>query len=381
MGSAACRALARRGVSVVGVEQFRVGHDRGSSHGETRIIRLAYFEHPDYVPLLRSSYEGWRSLEKEMDQSVLHETGLLFAGPAGSSVLAGIRESASRHDLRFDAMDGREASRRFSAFRFPDEYEAVYEAEAGYLEPERCVRLMAESARRNGATILEETSVQELRPDVGSFVVRTSAGTLRAPRVVVTVGAWAPERLAEWSPGVPGDEGEVASPGAEDRGEGAFPIRAVRKSLAWHEAPTGHRGEDGFPCFFIDDGAGWFYGFPAVDAKGVKVGNHAGGEVVGSPDSAEREVPESERAEIGSFLGRFLPRVAPVSNREAVCFYTMSPDEHFLIDRHPDLPGVVVAAGFSGHGFKFAPLVGDVLADLALDGRTRHPVGFLKWGR
>jgi len=360
MGSATCYELARRGADVVGVERFEPGHDRGSSHGDTRIIRLAYFEHPDYVPLLRRAYACWRELGERVGEELIHRTGLLFCGGADSSVLRAIRRSASEHDLPFEDPTPAEARDRFPAFRIPDDRSLVFEADAGYLEVEHCVRALAAAAAEEGARIRTGERVLEWSAGGGGVEVRTDRGRIRARMLVITAGAWAGGLLA----------GRKGPPP---------PLRVLRKVIFWHRCGTEHRVESGFPCFFFDHPLGWFYGFPAVDGSGLKVGNHSGGEEIADPDALRRDVAPGEGTDVVRFLADTLPGVATAAERSSVCMYTMTPDENFLIDRHPHFDDVIVAAGFSGHGFKLAPVVGEVVADLALSGSTRHPVGFLKW--
>ena len=362
MGTAACYELARRGVSVIGIERFAIGHDRGSSHGETRIIRTAYFEHPDYVPLLRSSFEAWAALGDRIGETLVHANGLLLGGPSDSPILAGVRRAAEEHDLAFEHLDASAVHERFPVFRMPGDHEAIFEPGGGYLEVEHCVQTYARVAREEGARIMEGEVALRLSAVGDGAELETDRGRYRAGRAIVTAGAWSAGLFPDLFDGTRGPR-----------------LQVLRKTLYWHAAPSDHRPEDGMPCFFFDTPQGCFYGFPAVGPSGVKAGNHSGGDPIEDPTGVRREVGEDEGADVGAFVSDYLPRVKPERTRAAVCMYTMTPDEHFVLDRHPEHPAIVVAAGFSGHGFKFAPVMGEILADLALEGHTGHPIGFLKW--
>ncbi len=365
IGSAVVEALARRGLSVLGIERFTIGHDRGSSHGDSRIIRLAYFEHPDYVPLLRAAFDAWDDVERRTGERLVHRTGIVHAGAPDSPVLAGVRESAAEHDLAIENWSAAQCRERFPALQPGDELEIVYEERAGFVEVERATRLFASRAIEAGARILEGETVRRWSAEGGGVRVETDRTNAIADTLVFTPGPWAAELLPELF-----------------GGGGRMPLEVRRKVVSWHLAPDDHRLEAGrLPCFFFDVPGGWFYGFPALDAKGVKVGNHAGGDVVSSPSTADREVRDSELEGRIGFLRSTLPRVETRAGATSVCFYTMTPDEHFAIDRHPEHERVLVAAGFSGHGYKFAPILGEIVADHVVLGRTDHPVGFLKLDR
>jgi sarcosine oxidase len=363
MGAAALMHLAARGARVCGLDRFPPGHDRGSSHGQTRLIRLAYFEHPDYVPLLRRAYELWRELEIVSGRPLLVESGLLMAGPPRGEVLAGAVASATIHSLPIERMTSREAMGRWPGIRLPEEWAAVHEAQAGYLFVEDCVRAHAAEAVRLGARIEINAAVRGWRsvgPDGsgGHVVVETDRGNYAADRLVVTAGAWAANLL------------QVPS----------LRLQVLRKSLFWYESESAVRGNHptgNLPCFAFDAPAGFFYGFPAVDARGVKIAEHTGGTPCDDPLAVDRCIDARERERVEAVLATHLPTVSRHLTDHAVCLYTMSPDGHFVVGHHPEHARVAIAAGFSGHGFKFASVMGEVLADLALDGKTAHPIGFL----
>ena len=357
IGTAAAAHLARRGASVLALDRFPPGHARGSSHGQTRLIRLAYFEHPDYVPLLRRARDLWRALEHDSGASLLTECGLLSSGPADGSVIAGTLRSAREHGLAVERMPAHDAMRRWPAFAIPDEWESVFEAEAGHLAVEACVRAHAGVAVRHGAVIEADHEIRGWRIEGDSVVVETSRETVTANRLVLCPGPWAADLLQ-----LP-----------------AIPFTVLRKSLFWYPPSAGLSAADAaaLPAFAFDTPRGFFYGFPALDARGLKLAEHTGGRVVADPLHVDRAIDATEQATIEGWLTDHLPGVGRERTAHEVCLYTMSPDHHFVVGLHPAHPQVAVAAGFSGHGFKFASVMGEVLADLTLTGTTPLPVGFL----
>lgn len=349
MGSAACWALARRGVKVLGIEQHTLGHALGSSHGDSRLIRQAYFEHPDYVPLLKSAYGLWEEIEAESGEKLFTKNGLVLFGPPDCMTVSGARESARLHGIPIELADPRD----FPAFSASPGDVALYEPGAGWLAVEACVRTMAGLARKRGAEIREHARVESWREVGGGVEVKAAGETFTAKRLVVTAGAWSAEQL----------------PGMRRK------IDVRRVPVAWFNA-KGQVPED-LPCFGFEGPAGFFYGFPPHGPRGIKVGFHTPGSPVADPALLDRALHPADAAPLEAFVRRHLPFADPLVAAHSVCMYAMSPDEHFIIDRSG--AAVTYAAGFSGHGFKFASVIGDLLADLALDGATRHPAGFLKY--
>ncbi len=361
VGSAALYHLARRGVRALGIDRFAPGHDRGSSHGETRIIRLAYFEHADYVPLLRRAYELWEELAGRCGQRLYHETGLLEVGPPDGVVVPGVLASARRHSLGVESLDPSEAERRFPGFRIPGGMAAVFERRAGYLRVEDCVRAHAEAAVRLGARLATGETVLRWCADGAGVAVETDRGTHRAARLIVAAGAWSGGLLAELG----------------------VRLEVRRKTLLWYRtAASQPREENGGPGFFYETPGGLFYGFPEIGGGELKVAEHSGGESVADPLGVDRSLCPSDRRPVEAFLRRYVPGVASGDClRHAVCLYTMSRDEHFIVDRHPGHPQVAFAAGLSGHGFKFTSVLGEILAGVALEGASGLPIGFLSCER
>jgi sarcosine oxidase len=362
IGAAAAFHLARRGAAVLVLDRFPIAHALGSSHGQTRLIRLAYFEHPDYVPLLRRGYELWRQLEQATGRRLLVENGLLMAGPPDGEVIAGSIRSAEVHGLAVERLSPTEAMRRFPTFRLPDEWSAVYEPRGGHLFVEECVRAHADEAIRAGARFDVGVTVTGWRSEGRDAVVETDRGDFRTGRLVLAPGAWAAGLLR--LPGVP--------------------LAVLRKSLFWYRPrpeAAEHFTPNKLPCFAFDTAEGFFYGFPAIDGRGVKVAEHTGGRNVSDPLAIDRGIDDAERWSVEQAIASRIPSLGRDLADHAACLYTMSPDRHFILGVHPNHDGIVIAAGFSGHGFKFAPVIGEAIADLALEGRTVHPIGFLSPAR
>jgi len=358
IGSAAAFHLASRGVRVLGLDRFPISHDRGSSHGQTRLIRLAYFEHPDYVPLLRRSYDLWRALEARTGRRLLVESGLLMAGPADGAVIAGALRSAELHDLAVERLTARDACARWPVFTLPEAWTAVHERQAGYLFVEDCVAAHARAAETAGATLETGAHVRGWRFDGRGVVVSTDREQIAADRLVLAPGPWA--------------AGLLHLPGVG--------LTVLRKSLFWYRPAPARRPafEPGvFPCFAFDAPTGFFYGFPTLDDRGVKIAEHSGGDAVGDPLAVNRDVDDGEQRRVEAITTAHLPTLGTNRADHAVCLYTMSPDHHFVVGLHPECDRVALAAGFSGHGFKFASVMGEALADLATAGTTPLPIGFL----
>jgi len=328
MGSAAAWQLARRGLRVLGLEQFTPAHDRGSSHGLTRVIRQAYFEHPDYVPLVLRAYELWAELERDCGRELLRKTGAFMIGRPDGAIVRGSLESALRHGLRHRMHSAAELRARFPFLLVRDDEVALEEYDAGVLLAEEAVLAMQDLARRRGA---------ELR-----FGVRARP---EGGKTVIAAGAWTPELVP------------------------ALPLQVERQVLYWFD-PVSDR--DRIPLFIWDRDGRPFYSIPDVRDHGVKVAFHHGGEI-SSPEGIHREVAASEVEDMRRRLMETVPPLNGALRKSAVCMYTNTPDEHFAIGS--PAPGLIVASPCSGHGFKFAPVVGEIVADLAVSGSTRHPIG------
>lgn len=364
MGSATLYHLALRGVRACAIERFAPGHDRGSSHGDTRIIRKAYLEHPNYVPLLERAYELWDRLADESQKDLLVRCGLLAMGHPDSRVMRGQAACYAACDLPHEVLDEAELHRRYPALGLGEGWQAYLDPLGGFLRVEECVRAHARWAQLRGAALYAGEVMHRWWPDGDGVRIETDQRTLRADRMVLTAGAWAAPQLRELG---------VAA-------------RVVRKVLLWY----GGEGCDAYalgslPCFLVgqDGSADTFYGFPALDHRGVKIAEHNVfmDDEVADPLHLNRMLEDRDEEPVRRFAAQFFPRLSARRTHYVTCMYTMTPDEHFVVDVHPEHPQVVLAAGFSGHGFKFASVMGEILADLAVDGATSQPIDFLRLER
>lgn len=354
VGSSALYHLASRGLRVVGVDRFTPPHPWGSSHGDTRVIRQAYFEHPDYTPLVQAAYPLWAELEGRVGERLYEEVGVLQVGPSEGYLIKGVLRSALEHRLEVDQLSADEIERTWPALRVAEGSVGVFERRAGFLRVERCVSAYLNEARRYGAELRSPVTVHAWKAGTPN-VVETTDGVMEADRLVVAAGPWAGPLLR--------------MPSLSVRRKSMFWFRGRQESAASLQE---------LPCYFFQTGDDFFYGFRRLDPRGVKVAEHSGGQAVADPLTVDRAVNAVDQRRIVSFVEKHLPGVDPTPIEHAVCLYTMSPDENFIVDSLPGHPEVVFAAGLSGHGFKFASVLGKALADLAIDGRTDLPIGFLR---
>jgi len=363
MGSAAARCLAQRGKRVLGIDQFTPPHDEGSSHGGSRIIRQAYFESPDYIPLVLRAYELWNQLERETGKQLVHTTGGLVLGSRSGELVARTIAAATEHNIPFDLLDPADLAHRFPAFAPQSGDIGVFEHRAGYLIPEDCVRAQLDAASSAGARLHVNEKVLSWSAEAGQVEVRTSLAAYTGRHLVITAGPWA---------------SEVLHP--------AFPLRVTRQVTAWIQPRVGIDLflPPRFPIFIAEDGGGGYatYGFPAIDGPsgGIKVAIH-GSQIECAPESVDRSIQDSDVRQIIDQVKLRIPSIEGELVRAKTCLYTMTPDEHFIIGSHPQVPSCTVACGFSGHGFKFAPVVGEILADLSATGSTRHSLALFSPNR
>lgn len=361
IGSAALYHLALRGLRVLGLDRFPPGHDRGSSHGQTRVIRKAYFEHPGYVPLMQRAYELWSSLDAVSSTPLFHPCGLLEVGPPDGLLIRGVREAARRFALPLEELTPQQVEARFPGFRIPDGSASVYEPQGGYLMVEDCVRRFVNLAAQHSAELAVGNPVQSWQSDGKQVIVHCGDQVYRARRLVVASGAWAGQLLADLN----------------------IEFRLLRKHLHWYRthAASDYLPTAGSPVFFYHTPDGYYYGFPSLDGRSLKVAEHSGGSSMSDPLNPDQSVDIEERRRVENFLQRHLSRVHLDVVHHSVCMYTMTADEHFVVDRHPRYDNVCFAAGLSGHGFKFASVLGEILADLAEHGTTPLPIDFLSTKR
>lgn len=363
MGAATAWAAARRGAVVLALERHAPPHERGEHHGEARMFRTAYSEHADYVPLMRRALKLWGQIRSSTGIDLLHVTGAIYLGRPDGPLVAGALEAARRHGLEHEILGPHDAAVRWPQFRVPDGFACVHESSAGVLRPEACVRAMARLARDAGASIGTNEEVRSFC--AGSLVeVTTDRARYRGRSLVIAAGPWTQRVLASAEAG------------------GLPPLKVTRQALGWMspDDPSGY-ALGRLPCWAFEDADGsLLYGFPILPGgEGMRVARHRKGPPV-DPDAIDRTPTPDDTADFEEGVRRVLPGSGRVA-RTGVCMYTSSPDDHFIIDRLPGCSNVLVACGFSGHGFKFAPAIGEALADLALAGRTDLPVGFLSLER
>ena len=363
MGSAACWQLAQRGRRVLGLERFDIPHAMGSSHGVSRIIRLPYHEHPAYVPLLQRAYELWDAIERASGTALLVTTGSVDAGPEDGPLFQGALASARLHDLPHEVLTGREVNERFGGYRLPAATRAVFQPRGGLIASERAIVAHVLAAQAAGAEIRARERVLgwEAHPSGEGVVVQTDKGRYEAARLVLTAGAW--------------------------MGELAAPLRSLaipeRQVLAWLQPlrPTLFTPER-FPVFNLELEEGRYYGLPIYEVPGFKFGRYHHRNETAAADQMRREVDAEDERLLRQFAERYFPDGAGPTLALRACLFTNTPDEHFVLDRHPEHLQVVLASPCSGHGYKFCSVVGEILADLATgDGQTRHDIRFLRLDR
>jgi sarcosine oxidase len=361
IGSAIAAHCAARGASVIGLEQFGPAHNLGSSHGKSRMIRQAYFEDPSYVPLVLRSYELWRTLEKQTGENLLQITGVLSIGDEKSAIISGTQRAAAQHGLALEKWSRKELQARYRGLRtLPDEI-ALFEPDGGVLDPERSVSAHLKAAKSAGADLRFETAVRSWETTDGGATVHLSGGTtVSAKKLILSLGPWFKEALEELG---------VA-------------LRVQRNVQVWFSPATNSYAAPHFPAFLVER-AGLpapLYGFPDFGA-GVKAAFHGFGDLT-TAGELEREIEITrDVAPVARAMDDWMPGAAETLREAAACMYSLTPDSDFVIDRHSNHPNVVLCGGFSGHGFKFAPVIGEIAADLALDGGSRHQIDFLSLKR
>jgi monomeric sarcosine oxidase len=351
MGSAAAYHLALRGQRVLAIEQFKVVHDLGSHTGYTRIIRHAYFESPVYVPLVLRSDKLWQQLEKDSGKEMLIRTGGIDMGPEHGILFAGAMKACIEHHLPYEHLNSSEAAKRWPQFQIPDDWHICFDPMAGFLIVENCIRTHLDLAQENGATLHENESVNSIRFMNDSVQVETSKAKYDAGSVVVCGGAWNVRLLSELQ----------------------LPLKVQRQAVGWFRSQNQSSFDRSrFPVFLAETPKGIFYGFPLHDHPAFKIARHGGGVYFNDPSDVPREFDENDATQLRDFLTHYMHDVSNELLEGKICLYTMTPDEHFIIDAHPEFSHCFLAAGFSGHGFKFAPAVGEILADFCMTGTTKH---------
>jgi sarcosine oxidase len=347
-GSAAIHALASREARVVGFDRFAPGHDRGSSHGETRVIRRGYFEHPSYVPLVERAYARWHEIEVQAKRQLLHVTGIIEVGPPEGVLMRGTLAAMAAHNVPHVELSAAEMMHRFPALRIPQDYIGAFQADGGYLETEPSLEALAALARARGADIRRGETIRAIEPTTRGVRVVTDHGAVEANTAIVSLGPWLKALMPDL----------------------AAPLRVTRQVLAWFSPRDPDAvGSGKLPVFLMESRHGIHYGFPLRNS-GLKVAKHHHADEAVDPETYDRTVSAADEAMIRAALAEHLPAVNGPLLQSKTCLYTRTPDDDFIIDRLPAAPQIIIASPCSGHGFKFAPAVGDILADLALAGTT-----------
>jgi sarcosine oxidase len=360
MGSATAWQLAKRGQKVLGLEQFDIPHASGSSHGINRIIRLAYYEDPRYVPLLKRAYELWRELETECGEHLLHITGSIDASEPDGIVFTGALESCRLHDLSHEVLTSAELSKRFPGYRLPDDYLALYQEEGGFLLSERCIVQHAEEAMKHGAEIHGREEVLEWTSSENGVSVRTTRDIYQTDKLIFTAGAWMGRLVDDLAP----------------------LLQPERQVLAWLQPlePSLFTPET-FPVFNLTVPEGRYYGFPVYGNPGFKIGRYHHLDESIDPSQPLRAPNQADEEILRAYVSRYAPAANGPTLALRTCIFTNSPDEHFIIDTLHEDQRVIVASPCSGHGYKFCSVIGEILADLAIDGSTQHDISLFRLDR
>ena len=369
MGVATCYRLAERGFRVLGLEQFEIPHTLGSHAGQSRIIRKEYFEHPDYVPLLQRAYRNWQQLEVQTGEQVYFRTGLLYHGPSHHSVMKGVKEAASLHNIDLNELTHKQASGRYNQFTIPENFKTLYEPDAGFIRPEKAIALYKDEAIKKGADIHVKEPVLKWQKEKGEIKVVTGKDVYYTKKLVITAGAWAGKMISQLK----------------------NKLKITRQVIVWVKPQNEEIFRASrFPCWLIADDKrpGALYGFPFLDKQrfgepeGLKFAWHNAADET-DPDNVNREISKDELRQLINDVSEYIPAIADAEIvATKTCLYVNSPDENFIIDHLPGYDGdVTIACGFSGHGFKFVSVVGEILADLASEGKTELPIDFLRLKR
>jgi sarcosine oxidase len=358
MGSAALNAATCRGQRVIGFDRFKPGHSRSSSFGESRVIRLAYFEDPSYVPLLRGAYRAWRKLEAVTGEKILATTGIVEAGYPGAALVEGSIRSAREHDLPHELLTPRQVNDRFPAFNWPADWACVFQPDGGVLFPEKAIGSFVAAAQGLGATVRLNTPVLAVQPAGDGVKIKLEdGGVVDAGSAIVAPGPWIRDLVPELG----------------------SRLKLTRQPLLWfHPMDDALTRPDRMPVFFLQSHDHLTYGLPNVCGSGVKAASHLSGGELQSADAPRADASDEEKAALRAILQRYVPAAAGEVHRTSLCVYTRSPDEHFVIGPHPEAPQIVLASPCSGHGFKFASIIGEILAELAIDRRTDWPIDLFR---
>jgi N-methyl-L-tryptophan oxidase len=350
MGMAAGYFLSKSGKKTLLLDSFNPPHNKGSHHGETRIIRYAYAEGEEYVPFILKAQELWNDLERATGKQLFIQTGVLSVGYEESDFIQNIISSAKKYSLPLDVIDSNEVHNRWSGITLPNDFIGCFEPTSGVLKCEESIKAYQELAELNGATILTNSRVRGISIRDDRVTIKTDEQTFYSDALVVSAGAWSGNLLSMLDLDIP--------------------LTPVRKTFAWFDANENIYNHNRFPAFAFETSQGLYYGFPSIDGFGLKVGRHDGGNQI-NPDEMMigfGEIAEDEE-DLVQFLNQYIPDIRQLKYGKT-CMYTLTPDDKFIIDLHPKYSNVAIAAGFSGHGFKFSSAVGQALSNLIISGKN-----------
>jgi monomeric sarcosine oxidase len=359
LGSSVCYQAAKKGLNVIGLEQFELNHHHGSSHGQTRAIRKAYFEEPDYIPLLKRVYGLWRELEEQAEQSLMALPSIVMHLPSESDVLENMIANAKTHDIAIEEVEKSEAKKRWPLFNIEDSHQILYEPDAGYLWVERCVEVQIKGALRHGATLKSHTCVERYQWVNDHYELMTSSGVIKAKHLIVASGAWLPQVVRQTA--------DFVQPYWVDTGW--FPLIEG----------TDQSELEGLPVWFSEHGTKQTYGFPMLDERGMKVAFHQAHREARQLFGNQRQSCLEALQHLGEAAQRFIPSLSPVPSDTSVCLYAMTPDENFVVGRIQEgLNKGWYAGGFSGHGFKFCPVIAEHLIERVMNEPLTCNLDFLR---
>ncbi|MDQ0272900.1 N-methyl-L-tryptophan oxidase [Cytobacillus purgationiresistens] len=359
MGIAAGYYLSKRGKRVLMLDSHNPPHDKGSHHGDTRIIRFSYGEGENYVPLLLRANELWRDLEKESSESIFLQTGVLNSGKEDSTFIKNVISGSATYNLPLEVLSSEEINKKWKGFSLPETFIGCFESMGGILKTSEIINSYRNLASSNGAEIRSNSKVVSIKPNSDKVVVSTKEQSFEAESLIVAAGAW-----SKW---------------ILEMLDLELPLQPLRKTFGWYEAKNSYEYPN-FPCFTFETDNGTFYGFPSINGRGIKVGRHDGGVPV-NPDKPLRKFNDKDDLELKKFLNDHMSENDFTLNEGKTCLYTMTTDEDFIIDQHPVFKNIAIAAGFSGHGFKFGSVVGEILSDFISTGQNRFDLSSFKQNR
>jgi len=359
VGSAVLYNLAKRGVKVVGVEKFDIAHDKGSSHGETRIIRRQMFENSKYLSLVKQSYDLWSILQKEYGKKLLFQNGILIIGDKNSNILRKLKKGG-RHRLGYTVLSREEMKDLFPQFAIKENEIALYDSFGGYLKVEECIKAHISEAKKHGAKLFLNEEIEDWKEEKGFIRIKTNKREIKTKKLVITAGPWAKSELKKIG----------------------IKLKLLRKVVIWYKWPNMKKfSPEKFPVFIIIKNHARFYGFPAIGKDGIKIGEHSGGTPISNPATLNRKLNKNDQRNFIEIVNEKFPKSNRKLSKFSTCIYSLSPDGHFILDLHPKSSNVVIGAGFCGHGFKFSGVLGEILADLALEGKTKHDISIFRLNR